>query len=752
MISVRRLAGATVFLLVLPTAARAGQRQLLDSPAVARVRHAAKAHAKLTLPNLSLGRPSLDTLELEPMELWAAGAKIVVHGAAGTQSLDPPDALYFRGRVAGEPLSAAFLTVSGNKMSGLVVLGEKRFAIGTAKRIDNPEAVAIADELLGVRELEAADNPSPGDWECDVEGGPVLPAKPKVSSHGESANDGGIANSSYHLRLAIETDYELFVAFNSVGAITDYITALVGNASIVFQRDLNTTLTIGNLHVYSDPQDPWTKTAANGTQAALAELSEIWHIDNARAVIPRSAVVMISGRPFNAGRAFVGTLCGNDTYCGNDGAVCGSPILANTYSGAYAFCGTNGQPTTTVPDPTITRNGVTYGMPNATDYWMLYLFLHEVGHLANGPHTNCVQLTFSERVQYDVTRAYIDECRSGENGCFFGGTSTPAEFGTIMGACHELTDHGDRAARYIFWEPNKPSAKMLPIFRGGLDGSTPDATIHLGTGVPNPNVDDSQPLDCQAGRVARVTACTGCTYDWSIAGGSITGSAAGATISYTPSSPNVTLTITITRPSGCGITTSRMLTTVCASVPAPSTFSATANGGSSVSLVWNAVSGATSYEVWRTSDGTNWTAIGTTPSTAFFDGSVVTGTVYLYRVRGLDAGGAPGANSATDFAAAYNFTDVLAAQSTTIRAAHITELRSAINGLRALVGLAPATFTDTDLLNAPIRRIHVEELRARLAEAMSVQGRTPVSYTDSVLTSTAVVRTAHIGELRAALR
>jgi Metallo-peptidase family M12 len=754
MMSFQRLAIAASLVTLVATASEARKAELLPKSTGAKLRHAAKAREKVSLPDLPLGRASLDTIELEPMELWAPGAKIVVHGDGGPQSIDPPDARYFRGRVTGDPTSAVFLSVSDKKMHGFVVSGDKRFSFGSAKRVDKKDA---ADDAVGLRELDPEDDPSPGDWKCDVESKPLstlqaLTPKSDAALREVRANGGAVANAAYTLKLAIETDWELYAAFNNAEDLTTYLESLVGNASVIFQRDLATTLTIGSMRIYSTQHDPWSRVPLFGSMGALAELSQVWHEDPARRNIARSATVMISGKPFNSGRAFQGTLCGADFSCGPQGANCGDEEFKNGWGGAYAFCGTNGIPATTVPDPTVIRDGATYAMPTTNDYWMLFLFTHEVGHLANAPHTNCVQLTYEERVAYNVERAFVDECVTGLAPCFSLLPSLPAEGGTIMSNCQTFFDlSGNRAARYLFGEPGKPSDKMRTILRAAIDGATPDATIRLGAGA-NPNEDEPQPVGCSAGRTARVATCPSCTYAWTITGGSITSSTTAATITYTPTAPLVTLGVTITAPSGCAISTTRPITTACSLVGAPATFIATANGGSSVATAWSAVSGAARYEVWRT-DGTAWIAVGTTTSPAFLDHSVVNGTAYLYRARALDATGAPGAFSPTDFAAAIDFTDpVLSPHATPIRAAHLQELRAMINAMRAFSGLAPATFTDPQLAQARVRRVHIEELRAQLSEALGALARPSAIFTDPALGGVSVVRAEHITELRAALR
>ncbi|MFE4974290.1 PHB depolymerase family esterase [Kitasatospora sp. NPDC056651] len=75
-------------------------------------------------------------------------------------------------------------------------------------------------------------------------------------------------------------------------------------------------------------------------------------------------------------------------------------------------------------------------------------------------------------------------------------------------------------------------------------------------------------------------------------------------------------------------------------LPAPTGLTATATAGS-VTLAWQAVSGAASYQVFR--DGAQ---VGSPTGTAFTDGGLAAGTTYGYTVAAVDASGAVGARSA----------------------------------------------------------------------------------------------------------
>jgi hypothetical protein len=93
------------------------------------------------------------------------------------------------------------------------------------------------------------------------------------------------------------------------------------------------------------------------------------------------------------------------------------------------------------------------------------------------------------------------------------------------------------------------------------------------------------------------------------------------------------------------------------------------------------------------------------------------------------------------------------ASSTVVKAAHITELRTAVNAVRALATLAPFPFTNGSLASVAIKKLHIEELRTALSEARAALGLPAVSYTDPVLTSgVSKIKAAHIEDLRAGVK
>src|SRR5205823_7074447 len=66
---------------------------------------------------------------------------------------------------------------------------------------------------------------------------------------------------------------------------------------------------------------------------------------------------------------------------------------------------------------------------------------------------------------------------------------------------------------------------------------------------------------------------------------------------------------------------------------APTGVSASPVSASQISLSWTASSGATSYKVQRSPDGSaGWTQVGTSTTTSFTDTGLSPATTYFYRV------------------------------------------------------------------------------------------------------------------------
>ena len=160
---------------------------------------------------------------------------------------------------------------------------------------------------------------------------------------------------------------------------------------------------------------------------------------------------------------------------------------------------------------------------------------------------------------------------------------------------------------------------------------------------------------------------------------------------------------------------------------APSSLAATPSS-SNVALSWSAASGAAKYRVERKSAGGSFSLLGTTTSTSVTDNEAGSGSAYLYKVCSADtSGNCTSGYSNVVLGAPLNFpTDPTITgyaedpnNATTIKAAHITELRAAVNAVRSLAGLSAATWTNQNIAaDVTISADDVRDLRAGLNDAL----------------------------------
>ena len=180
-------------------------------------------------------------------------------------------------------------------------------------------------------------------------------------------------------------------------------------------------------------------------------------------------------------------------------------------------------------------------------------------------------------------------------------------------------------------------------------------------------------------------------------------------------------------------------------VAGPPTLAATATGSSTVTLTWTATAGVDYYDIFR-STGSGFSYVGSSPINSYADSTVAGDTTYLYMVRSYSYG--PFSN--VDAATTTVFTDAtLQAGVTTIKKAHLTELRIAVNAMRTAAALSAATFTDPTLpATTPVKAIHIADLRNALNAARTALGLPAITYTDPSLAAGMVVKAAHVNDLR----
>src|SRR5436190_2885869 len=173
-----------------------------------------------------------------------------------------------------------------------------------------------------------------------------------------------------------------------------------------------------------------------------------------------------------------------------------------------------------------------------------------------------------------------------------------------------------------------------------------------------------------------------------------------------------------------------------------------------IRVTWSWIAYATGFQVYRSSNGSPYTLVAEVPAGAsqgfqLQDGIVAKNTAYVYKVRAVN-GATVTPFSNPELATTIMFTDDPIGSNVPIKAAHITELRAAINAVRATAGLPPATFAETVTAGVRIKANHQMELRNLLDEARIVLGLPVVGYiTDPQLTpGVTIIKGANVRDLR----
>lgn len=325
------------------------------------------------------------TLDVDRQALPVApNAQLVVDGIVldGGLASALADLSIWRGSVLEIPGSEVFLSMSSTGLNGYVDLpfaqGGLIHLMGEASTEGGPTLCRVVHD----EDLMAAGNGAP----LDLCGGELLVpgAPPRTDS---MLTGGGSENLTVaNCRLAIETDYQLFQKLGSSSAVTNYVTGLIAAVSAQYFIDVQVTLSIEYLGIYTNSADPWTSQDSGGdTLDLLNEFRAAW--TGGGWPVAADLAHFISGANLGGGIAYVDVLC-NQSY----GFGVSANINGNINWGTWS------------------------GTPSSFT-WDFVVVAHELGHNFGTGHTHsyCPPL---------------DVCYTNCNG------STSCSQGTIMSYCH----------------------------------------------------------------------------------------------------------------------------------------------------------------------------------------------------------------------------------------------------------------------------------------------------------------------------
>jgi hypothetical protein len=366
-------------------------------------------------------------------EIYAPGARVLRVDAAGVHELPRSRLVFFWGTVADDPISGIYVavdpatgtiealaqTAAGGQHQlrplapgkpGLHLLATPEAFLAGQGAKAHPEWACGEDQLppgsAGIPGLHdpavdshSAGEPPPQRMLAD----PAAPLRlPQAAAErsGPPVTASGI--QSYDLAtVAIDTDHEFMsLKFSEdTTAATNYIASLFAQINVMYKRDLQVRLQVGNVILRTaSVADPYTQQPSSNGAADFNELQEFsnyWAANEGG--VTRTVTTMLSGKSpspnFASGIAWVAGLCSTSI--------------------GYNFC-----------------------QVFQIDYLAgdALIVGHEIGHNFGSRHTHCYSPP-------------IDQCFNLEAGCYSGPTSCPAPstvngvpnvYGTIMSYCHLL--------------------------------------------------------------------------------------------------------------------------------------------------------------------------------------------------------------------------------------------------------------------------------------------------------------------------
>ena len=313
-------------------------------------------------------------LAVEPFAVTTDRTRFVMGSVGGPDrpfGFDPSTIILLRGSVVGDPGSHVFLAFSDDLSTGTISLGATGERFGVASR--GADGLRLDPGLVSVFALTA---PVGGLGDIPLCGVADVPFEwPRVDTRGAAAFE-----RTRQIELAIETDWDLAVLFDSPADEAAYITIMYAALSDIFLRDANTRLVLNFVRLWDTPDDMF-----NGTNP-LGELRDEWFANMGH--IERDTVQMFSGRrdlPW--------------------GGIAWGTVLCNLEFG-YSFSGYAMGSFADPSSPSVfSRDIIITG--------------HELGHNAGAPHTHNIG---------------IDTCDDGQ---------TAPSRGTIMSYCGQTFSGGD---------------------------------------------------------------------------------------------------------------------------------------------------------------------------------------------------------------------------------------------------------------------------------------------------------------------
>ena len=312
------------------------------------------------------------TLDVERFTVTTPSTRFVIGRPGGRDrefTFDTSKVVMLRGSVRGMPGSHVFLSLSPWGSGGTITLAPSAAPIAVTSRSTGP---ALAPDELAVFQVR----PAPGGGGMPIACGvppqtelpaaahrptpllpewrqPALAGMPAGTMTPGALRDGPAPIKGLkQIEMAIETDFEFYSLYNDLNAAGAYVTALYGQVSDIYIRDVNTRIELSYVRLWDQPSGLYPG------EDPLAGFRSYWNA-NMQSVTRDVAQYCSGRRDLNAGGvAYLAGLCNNNSYS-----------WVGYIGGFFA-------------DPAV---------PHVHNHDIM-VTAHELGHNCNTPHTHDMEL------------------------------------------------------------------------------------------------------------------------------------------------------------------------------------------------------------------------------------------------------------------------------------------------------------------------------------------------------------------------
>lgn len=335
----------------------------------------------VTLTDVVLPDRAALNLELTRIQHDWSSIGMFVDGQPAT--FDPGDMTLWKGKIEGVLDSDVMLTLSSVGCYGWINDGVHTTHLTAAPAADGTWNSALARWITD-EAMRQADPVNLGP--CMSE---HLEQNQRLGSNpGNAGGSPAAGNQTLELKMAIETDYQLYQLWNNLTAETNYIMALLAASSDRYLTEINVIQTFPYVQFYTNSNDPWDSQDSGGNSVNLLyEFRDAWQNN-----IPNGAhlAAFLSGASLGGGVAWLDALCSGNIGFSVSGNING---------------------------------GVTFPITQGSNTWDFMVYNHEVGHNVGTTHTH----NYCPPLDECAPSGYFGNCQNQQN-C----TSQ----GTIMSYCH----------------------------------------------------------------------------------------------------------------------------------------------------------------------------------------------------------------------------------------------------------------------------------------------------------------------------